>query len=195
MKKLLTTLLLSSFIFIAFAQIDQLPDRPKATKKFQLEEAAVELQAYPAGLMPGIRGDFYLNRYAEANLRLGLNIADRQDWGEHDKETGSGFGFSLGYRYKIKGSRKGPFIGARVDIWWMTIDWENIGIKGSASSGSTDISILQPTMELGWKFELSDTWMLAPTLSFGQEINIATKGEEVGQGGISLFGFTLGKTF
>lgn len=163
-----------------------------------IKEIGFELQAYPAGIMPGIRGDFYLSRYAEANFRLGLNITDRQDWGEHDYEEGDGFGFSLGYRYKIKGTRKGPFIGARVDMWWMTIDWKDFGGPDNIQllkQGSTDITILQPTMEIGWKFELSDTWMLAPTVSFGQEINIVTNGEEVGQGGISLFGFTLGKTF
>lgn len=164
----------------------------------------IELQAYPAGFILGVRGGIDLGSRQELNLRLGWNIARRGDFGEHDNERGGGAGFGLGYRYYLKDKLSGLFLGARTDLWLMDIDWTDRRpicpivppCTETDVKGSTDITVFQPTLEAGYNLLNSRSgWLLAPTVSFGYEINVRTEGEEVGEGAILLGGVNLGYRF
>ncbi len=62
-------------------------------------------------------------------------------------------------------------------------------------SGTSKVTVLQPTAELGYFFLLDNGLVLLPTIALGAEINIQTEGEEVGQGAILLLGATIAKRF
>jgi hypothetical protein len=51
--------------------------------------------------------------------------------------------------------------------------------------------VLQPTLEAGYRFWLSDNFSIAPALGFGLEWNIATDGASTGQGPIVLGGVSV----
>jgi len=77
-----------------------------------------------------------------------------------------------------------------VDLWFLDIDWKD----DPNLSGSTDVVVLQPTVEGGY------AWWLGPgrlelLAAVGAEINVDEDGEDVGDGAIGLIGFTylLGK--
>lgn len=153
-----------------------------------------ELQAYPTGLIPGVRVDLNVAGKNAAYLRLGYQLIDHRDLGKHMDEKGSGLGFTLGYKRYIKSGFQGLFFGARNDIWFNKIDWEDFNIV-IARSGTTKITVVQPTAEAGYLFELGNGWIFAPTLAFGFEINVKTKGEPTGEGAIVLLGLNVGKRF
>ncbi|GIV34222.1 MAG: hypothetical protein KatS3mg031_1757 [Chitinophagales bacterium] len=143
-----------------------------------------ELQFYPAGMIPGVRWSYYLGEQQQnaITLRTGINLTLRHDWGKHEDERGWGTGISSGYNYHFP-IRKGKVLfGARGDIWLMQIHW-----KKDARKGESHIVILQPTAEAGYSFILKN-FHIAPTLAFGRELNIITKGEPVGEGWILLLG-------
>jgi hypothetical protein len=155
----------------------------------------LELQAYPAGLMPGIVGEVELTPKTALHMRLGGNFADRHDWGKHDDETGKGFGATLGYRYyfNIFGKEHIQFsVGPRVDFWKMKINWIRTFEPALAfETGQTDISVFQPTLELAWWIPLAqNTAALGVSFTNGYEINVKTVGEPVGEGLITLLGIT-----
>jgi hypothetical protein len=152
-----------------------------------------EFQWYPAGVMFGLRSDLYYNKHENINLRIGYNLTDRQDFSAfNDKETGGGFGFGIGYRYYF-GKRKGFFLGARADFWWLDIDWEDFNESLQINEiGTTEIVVFQPTIEIGYQFVLDKHWIIAPAFTNGREINLITNGEKVGQGWITLIGLNVG---
>jgi hypothetical protein len=154
-------------------------------------DLAFEFQAYPTGLIPGIRLEKNFGGKNAAHLRLGYQAIDHRDLGKQDDETGQGWGFSLGYHRYFKPSYQGFFLGARNDIWFNRIDWAN----NDGTSGQTDITVLQPTAQAGWLFLLGKKFLLCPTLSFGYEINVKTEGEPTGEGAILLLGINLGHRF
>ena len=90
-----------------------------------LYEIGVETQVYPTGVIPGVRFAFLPDSKNEYTLRVGYQFIDHRDLGKHLDETGSGFGGSIGYRRFLKDNSKGFAIGARVDVWKNTIDWED----------------------------------------------------------------------
>ncbi|MDZ7716148.1 MAG: hypothetical protein U5J95_08050 [Balneolaceae bacterium] len=166
--------------------------------------AGVEVQAYPAGIIIGSRGGISFSNQQEVNARFGYNFTDRRDFGKHDNEEGGGLGFGAGYRYYFGKKLAGFFAGARSDLWFLKIDWvDTRTICGTVPpcfemdvKGRTDIIVLQPTVEIGYDILKSNpAWILAPTLSFGAEINIKTKGEEVGEGAILLGGLNVNYRF
>lgn len=180
-------ILASWIITIIFATFFPVGAQAQAT-----EHIGLELQVYPAGVILGIRGGLIFDRHQELNLRLGYNIARRGDFGEHDNEEGGGPGFSVGYRYHFKDNLEDLFIGARTDIWFLDIDWRD---DQPLRTGSTDITIIQPTLETGYDLLKRSDWTLAPTVSFGYEFNIKTEGEEVGEGAILLGGVNATYSF
>lgn len=147
----------------------------------------VELQAYPAGLIPGLHVQTPLDELSSLTFRAAANLTDRQDFGEFDNEEGDGFGGGIGYRRYLERGREGWLFGGRVDLWDLEIDWEDPG----PVTGTTDILVLQPTAEVGYGFRLGeDGWRIELTLGLGAEINIDTDGEDVGEGAILLLGIT-----
>jgi len=76
----------------------------------------------------------------------------------------------------------------------MNIDWEDEIPGMEPEKGSTDITVVQPLVEGGYTFFMGQgDWTVSLKISLGFEINVNTKGEEVGDGPISLLGVTLSK--
>lgn len=147
-----------------------------------------EMQAYPAGVIPGLQVRRRLNDADAVFVRVAANLTERNDWGEHDDESGSGFGGGVGWRRALGGSldEDGWIIGARVDLWSLEVDWKDPGPR----SGSTDVLVLQPTLEGGHGWTRAGGDRIEATLGLGAEINVDTDGEDVGEGAIVLLGIT-----
>ena len=149
-----------------------------------------EFQAYPTGLIPGVRIEKSLGVKSAAHVRLGYNWIRHRDLGKHDDEHGVGFGFTIGYKRYFRNNHDGFSLGLKNDIWWNTIDWTD----EPSSSGTTDITVLQPTLELAYSFIKGDL-VISPSLAFGFEWNVRTEGEPTGEGAILLVGIQIGKRF
>jgi hypothetical protein len=154
-----------------------------------------EFQVYPTGLIPGLRIEKGFAAKNAVHLRLGYQIIDHRDLGVQDDETGTGYGFTLGYKRYFKEGFKGWHLGVRNDIWFNQIDWKSNPDTPNEITGTTDIVVVQPTAELGYLWKLSEDWIISPSLAFGWEVNVQTEGEETGQGSILLFGLNIGKRF
>lgn len=139
-----------------------------------------EFQAYPTGLIPGLRYEYQLNDESKLLLRAGYNWIRHRDLGVHDDERGDGFGFTLGYTKRISNFD----LSLKNDFWWNSIDWENDVTAPNMTSGNTKITVIQPTIEAAYLV----TEKFRPTLAFGYEWNAKTEGEETGQGPILLVG-------
>lgn len=161
-------------------------------QKPEFDALGIEAQLYPAGYILGIRYDRSIADQWTVNSRVGYNFARRRDLGEHDNEEGGGLGGGLGVRYYVKPEFQGIFLGARLDLWEMDIDWRDDGPPGPSRIGTTEIFVLQPLIEGGYTFALADgNWLIAPKISLGYEINIQSDGEDVGEGAISLIGVSI----
>lgn len=153
------------------------------------DRIGAEIQAYPAGVIPGLHARHLVNDGADAiTLRIAANITERGDFGEHEDESGSGFGLGAGWRHAVNGTLEtdGWLYGARLDVWSLDIDWEDPGPR----TGSTDILVVQPTVEVGYGWSFADGGRLELTAGLGAEINVDTDGEDVGEGAIGLIGLT-----
>ncbi len=147
----------------------------------------VETRVYPAGVIPGLVAERDLDVDEVLVLGLGANLTDRRDWGDHDDEDGDGFGLGVGWRTYPGGAREAWFVGGRVDLWSLDIDWRDDVAGGPDRRGSTDVLVLQPTVECGY------TWLLERSrinvfAALGAELNVDTDGEDVGEGAIGLLG-------
>lgn len=152
-----------------------------------------EFQAYPTGLIPGLRLESGFGEQHAVHLRLGYNWLRHQGFGVHEDERGDGFGFTAGYKYYFKPGFQKWFLGVKNDVWWNEVDWkDNIGQSGEVS-GTTNITVVQPTVEGGITLPVGDNWFFSPSLAFGFEINVVTEGEPTGEGPIVLLGFTFGR--
>jgi len=151
-------------------------------------ETGVDFQIYPAGTIFMAKVQRILCSHGTLDLRVGYNLAQRKDFGEHDDEQGGGPGISAGYRYYIQNKEyHGIFLEGRLDLWFMTIDWEDRSGNQVLRSGETSTVVLQPTIVGGYQYVFKNSpWAAELGLAFGFEWNAATNGEEVGQGGISL---------
>lgn len=156
----------------------------------------VEFEGYPAGQVYSLRFEHHWGKsnQREVNFRLGYNRAFRYNWsGLNDDEQGGGFGISLGYRCHFWQKRSSSlFIGARADIWRLAIFWQDN--DNLPPKGTTYITVFQPSVELGYRVFFSKNICATFYGGIGQEINIATKGKAVGQGGMYIWGATLGYT-
>jgi len=149
-----------------------------------------EFQLYPAGAV--LSADYFrsLDERSAVFARVGYNFTDRQDFGEHDDEEGGGPGVGGGYRRWIGESMRAWFWGARLDLWWLEIDWEDDVVGGLERSGTTDVFVVQPALEGGYSFGAGENGRLDLTATLGAEINAETDGEDVGEGAIFLIGLT-----
>ena len=150
-------------------------------------EPAVEVQVYPAGWVTGVQARRPLGGGATAFVRAAYNSTDRRDWGEHDDEQGEGFGLGVGIRRdRIAAAASTWFLGARLDLWWLEIDWR----EDDGESGTSDIVVLQPVGEIGYRVRRAAGGVIEYALGLGSELNIETDGEDVGEGLILRFGVT-----
>jgi len=162
---------------------------------FSQFEVGLELQVYPTGLIPGIHLEYELSPHSGLQGRVGYNVVRHRGLGVHEDERGGGFGGTLGYRYYFKPERKGLLLGIRCDLWRNEVDWrDNIGLITEVN-GTSNVTVLQPTAEIGFVRLLKNGLFLIPTVALGAEINIQTDGAEIGQGAILLLGITLAKRF
>jgi hypothetical protein len=151
-----------------------------------------EIQWYPAGWIYGARADLYLGKHTNWNFRIAYNDIDRKDFSTlNDTEVGGGLGASLGYRYYF-GKRKGIFVGGRADVWGLRIDWTDASNPVTMQSGTTNITVLQPTIEVGYQFFIKKHWVIAPAFTNGYELNVVTKGDEVMGSFVTLIGVNVG---
>lgn len=150
-------------------------------------EPSVELRAYPAGAILSAGLHWPLDARSEWGASLLYNRAERGDAGEHEDESGDGFGIGMEARRFHRSSRSGWFTGVRAELFQLEIDWRDPGRRGES-----EITVLQPTAQLGYRFAaLRPGLSLELAASGGAEINLETDGEEVGEGAIGLFGVAL----
>lgn len=155
-------------------------------------EIGLKFQLYPAGYIT--TAQFILNSGEKSawTFEAGYNTANRQDFGEHDNEEGGGLGLGAGYRRYFKDGKKGCYVEANLETWFLAIDWlDNCNVCGVIPQ-TTNITVLQPTIGVGYQFRSkSEKWAATIGATFGREWNVKTKGEEVGQGGISLLAISV----
>jgi len=176
--------LLLAFTSTVFAQGGMI-ERPPVNHKLGLE-----FQAYPAGLMPGISYALGIGADHEFHLRAGMNFAKRNDWGVQLDERGSGYGVTMGYRYRFQLWNELFSIGPRCDIWDMDINFIDTRVMAPwVVRSETEILVVQPTLELAWWKRFGDSpFEMGLSLSNGYEINVRTRGLPVGEGFITLVG-------
>ena len=150
-----------------------------------------ESQAYPAGVIVGLQGQWALDEHDVAIARAAVNVTERQDFGEHDNEDGEGFGLGVGWRRYADSGQQGWLYGARLDLFYLDIAWRDDLASGGTRRGSTDVTVLQPTLEGGYAWRLDEHWSFDLTVGLGAEINLNEQGEEVGDGAILLLGFAF----
>lgn len=159
------------------------------TRQRGTQSLGFDLQVYPAGTIFNIKSAWAVSSKGELIGKLGYNFAQRENFGEHDSEEGNGPGFTLAYKRYLRTGFKGWYAEGRMGMWFLHIDWMD---NTPAASGSTDISVFQPTLGIGYDFPLKNERIkLGLFVAFGYEVNVVTSGKEVGQGGISLAGVSL----
>jgi hypothetical protein len=149
---------------------------------------ALEIQAYPTGVIPGVRYEWQTTEWDVVFARLAYNFTERSDFGEHDDESGGGPGLGFGWRHWKDRMAEGWHYGARLDIWDLNIDWEDNGPP--VRTGETDIIVVQPSLEAGYSWLKPGGARLDVTAGLGGEFNVDTDGEDVGEGVIALIGLT-----
>ncbi|MCB0663886.1 MAG: hypothetical protein KDC24_14155 [Saprospiraceae bacterium] len=155
----------------------------------------IEIQAYPTGQIFGLTIEKMWNEKHAGHIRLGYNRVRHGDAGVHDEESGGGLGATFGYRRYFDPAYKAWHMGIRTDLWYNTIDWTDEIIGAPFKTGTTNIVVVQPTLEGGYTFLSKNNWTLDLSLAFGIEINVYTDGEPTGEGLILLGGLTVGKRF
>lgn len=180
MKRLFYLLLLLHFTFVLSAQVTDL---------------SIEVQAYPTGIISGFQIERSISELSALHLRIGHQFIRHRDLGVQEEERGEGFGFTLGYKRYFKEEHKGFFLSLRSDLWFNTLDWQNNIDQINETSGTTKITVFQPTLQFGFHRKMSNQFFLTPSIAFGYEVNVKTTGAEVGQGAILLLGLQLGKRF
>lgn len=158
-------------------------------------EVSFETQVYPTGIIPGIRWSKSVSGTDRFLIRVGYNWFRHRDLGVHDDERGGGFGATVGYMKYFNDEQKGWYGALKNDIWFNSVDWTDNLPTGTQMTGETSIIVLQPTAELGYSFLLKNDLIFTPTLAFGFEWNVRTKGEPTGEGAILLVGVQFGKRF
>lgn len=172
----ITTILLCLLTFTSIAYAQDYNDQNH-------NYLGTSIQVYPAGIIPTINYEQSLNEKSSILYRLGVNIIDRQDFSdENDDETGFGYGGSIGYRLHFPSGNNEFIAGINLDLWNTRIDWQDNLDSVNPTSGTTDTFVVQPWLEGGYFLNFNNNSKLGLTIGLGQEINVITNGDEVGQG-------------
>ncbi|MBO6792982.1 MAG: hypothetical protein JJ895_03655 [Balneolaceae bacterium] len=163
---------------------------------------SIESQAYPAGFINSLRIDYALTDQIQLFARGGVNETDRQNWGVKDNEEGNGTGFGAGVEISSSHIKNLSLI-LRSDLWFMDIDWTNFDTVCPIAppcfenrfDGTSKVTVLQPTLGVGYQIPLFGSFFLKPSVNIGYEINVYTRGEPVGEGAILLGGIQVGYEF
>ncbi|MBN4056349.1 hypothetical protein JYT20_01375 [Rhodothermus sp. AH-315-K08] len=147
-------------------------------------QPGMEIQIYPAGVIIALKAVFSVNDSNAFELMAGYNWTARRDWGEHDDERGAGPGLSAAWRVET-----GSFYaGGRADLWYLDVAWRQN--EGLGRSGASTVWVVQPTLRAGYTRPFRGH-RLDFGAALGREINVLTRGEEVGQGAIFLVGVSV----
>jgi hypothetical protein len=159
-------------------------------------EFGTELQAYPVGFITTITSTIFVKENVAIRFRIGGNFANRKDFsGLNDDEKASGFGGSIGllkYFYYKKGN---IIMGANVDGWNMWTHWKDAINTLNPQQGTTYTLVVQPGVNAGYLYDVSKKLNIGLTLGIGKEINVITKGEDVGQGWIGSLSLITNYSF
>ncbi len=79
-------------------------------------DVGVEIQAYPTGIIPGLRLEKGFAEKHAIHIRAGYNWIRHRDLGVHEDERGDGYGFTLGYKRYFSNDFQGWFLVIRNDI-------------------------------------------------------------------------------
>lgn len=116
-------------------------------------------------------------------FRVGGNFVNREDFiGYNDDEIAKGFGGSFGLLLYFPFGKDNFIAGATIDIWNMWTDWKDSINSPHPTAGKTYNLVLQPWVNGGYLFNLSDRWNTGVSLGFEREINVITRAEKVGEG-------------
>ena len=155
-------------------------------------EVGLKFQIYPAGYINTAQFVLGSGEQSAWTFEAGYNKANRQDFGVHDNEEGGGLGLGAGYRRYFNPGMQGFYAEAILETWFLEIDWLDNCNTCDVIPQTTNITVLQPTLGVGYQFlSKSENWAATLGATFGREWNVKTKGEEVGQGGISLLVFSV----
>ena len=137
--------------------------------------------------------DFKVAERQLIGFRLGYNLVRHGDAGVHQDERGLGWGGGLGLKNYFDLVNRRWFVGVKNDLWFNTIDWKDNIDRPDELRGTTNVLVIQPTIEGGYAFSFTKSkgLILEVALSFGREINTFQDGADVGQGFILLLGLTL----
>ena len=183
-----------SLLFISCVAFTQSED--SAITRNDFLDIGIEFQAYPTGLIPGLRIEKGFAGKHAVHFRFGYQWIRHRDLGVHDDERGNGYGFTLGYRKYFQDNFKGWSISSRCDLWANDLDWTDESPLGDITiTGNTKVKVIQPTLDLGYTFIFGKHTVLTPTVAFGYEVNVQTKGKDVGEGAIFLLGVELSQRF
>jgi len=143
-----------------------------------------EFRVFPSGeIISGGIGTALSNNYY-LSAHVAYEFAQRGDSGEHQHEDGGGIGGGVTLDKYFRRNQTGWFVGGRVEVLFLDIDFRNPGIRGNS-----DTTVLQPTARGGYAWAFNHgRYNLQVGASVGAEINVHTRGEKVGHGGIGLLG-------
>jgi len=158
-------------------------------------DVSFELQVYPTGVISGVRFELALDDRQAIHLRLGVQEIRHGDEGVQEDERGDGAGFTLGYKRYLRPGLTGLAFSFRTDLWFNSLDWRNNIGTPEEVSGRTNVTVLQPTVEISWHRSLGSKYFITPSAAAGFEINVDTDGEDVGEGFIFLAGVLVGVRF
>jgi hypothetical protein len=189
MKKNKNLSFLIIVFFFAAAQVFSQSEENSQKRKIEL---GTELQVYPVGYMTMITSNIFIKEDLALRFRLGGNFADREDFsGFNDDEVADGFGGSVGL-VKYIPYWKGNFIfGGSLDVWNMWTDWKDGLNTPNPTSGTTYNLVIQPWVNAGYLYNLSNKWNAGISIGLGREINVITRGENVGEGWMGIATFSL----
>ena len=179
------------FVALLFSSI-QLFSQDEENNHKRKMELGTELQLYPVGYMTMITSNIFIREDWALRFRLGGNFANREDFsGFNDDEVAKGFGGSFGL-VKYVPYWKGNFIfGASFDTWNMWTKWKDGINTTNPTSGTTYNLVIQPWVNAGYLYNLSNTLNTGISLGFGREINVITRGEKVGEGWMGIATLSL----
>lgn len=147
------------------------------------------IQVFSSGFMPGFSWEHELNNKSTLRVFAGGIIAnDRKSISKHDKEWGAGLLFGLGYRRYFSSPGEGFYAGADLYASLMRVKWR---INQPFIEDYSDIALLQPMAELGYRVDMGKAWSVDLSVAAGGQFNAGTKGDEVGQGFIYSGGLRL----
>ena len=149
------------------------------------QQPGLEAWVYPAGVIGMVRGAVPLSGAWTLEAAAGANVTDRGDWGVHLRESGWGPGGGLGVRWAPR--PRGPWVGARAELWALAIDWADLPTQ---PQGITHVLVFQPGVRAGWRWRPA-ALLVDLMLAFGREINLRTSGQPVGEGWIALAGVSV----